>query len=770
MVDDSNRPDRKGQDTKRQDLLNRRGYLRMAAAAVGTVASSSMLSGQAEAATSRDDFQFDTVLHAVEDVGLDPTGSEPMGSKLEAAADDNTLIEFPDGEFLMNWTDLKQDLNHFGLAAASGASPVLKPAGTIDEYGKLGLWMGGSNLLMEGFTIDVSGPDRGMATALKAYDGKLLIQDIHIVGLWTTVENPFHVKLENPDEEGLITNLIANDGQNTGHSVSANPVKVEVEHAGDLHITDSEFSHWGKAIYDPSSQREPLERGFDVGDGNIHVDNCYFHNNNAASIRTGSGSTIRNSKFVVDDNTEGETVTWEDPVPTQDGIINARHIRCKGDLGGTGVTIEDCTFLHTSSASGSGIIQSSSRAGGHTVRNCSIRCDSPDIDPIRFRDGSGNTGPSTFENVTVVGTGGRGRAAYVYQREDMKFRNCCFNLSENDQDGIVLVESSNVSVLDSDIAVPGDAVVFHDSTGTTENVTHDGSCSIDDSTTDSESTTDSDGSTTDDSTTDSDSTTDEETTLSQTLTVRGTGTDVDYTIETTDGIVAGGNDNIVTDPQTTVSGTVAGDGEHWYWWDGEIVDVSLSDKVEFYVNGELVDPSKWDAYDDGSTTDSDSTTDGETTLSQTLTVRGTGTDVDYTIETTDGIVAGGGDNSVSDPNLKVSGTVAGDGEHWFWWDGEIVNVSLSDDAELYTNGEAVDPDAYAFPHTIVVEGRNAESAYKFDVTGAVTKSHLLGSVEEGDVVDDGMVTGSVDSDLDGYRFSGELTSLKIKGDASVTFE
>jgi hypothetical protein len=632
----------------------------MAAAAVGSVASGAVLTGQAEAATSRDDFQFDRTLHAVDDVGLDPTGSEPMSSKLEAVADDNTLIEFPDGEFLMNWTDLRQDLNHFGLAAASGASPVLKPAGTIDEYGKLGLWMAGSNLLMEGFTIDVSGPDRGMATALKAHDGTLLIRDIHIIGLWNTAENPFHVKLENPNQEGLITNVIANDGQETDHSVSANPIKVEIEHAGDLYITDCEFSHWGKAIYDPSSQREPLERGYDVGDGNIHVDNCYFHNNNAASVRTGSGSTIRNSKFVVDDSTEGETVSWEDPVPTTDGVVNARHIRCKGDLGDTGVTIEDCTFLHTSSASGGGIIQSSSRAGGHTVRNCSIRCDSVNIDPIRFRKDSTNTGPSTFDNVTIVGSGGRGRAAYVYRRDGMEFKNCCFSLSDSDQDGIVFIESTDASVLDSDIAVPNDAVVFNDSTGTTENVTHEGSCSVDDSSSDG----------------------------------------------------------------------------------------------------------------DGSTDDSDSdgSTDEETTLSQTLTVRGSGTDVEYTIETTDGIVAGGSDNTVSDPALKVSDTVAGDGEDWYWWDGEIVNVSLSGDAELYINGEAVDPDAYTFPHAIVVEGRNAESAYEFDVTGSVTKSHLLGSVEEGDVVDDGSVSGSVEDDLDGYRFSGDLTRLKVNGDASVSFE
>jgi len=153
-----------------------------------------------------------------------------------------------------------------------------------------------------------------------------------------------------------------------------------------------------------------------------------------------------------------------------------------------------------------------------------------------------------------------------------------------------------------------------------------------------------------------------------------------------------------------------------------------------------------------------------------LTVRGTGEDVDYTIETTEGIVAGGDDNTASDPAKHVSGTAPGDGEDWYWWDGEIVSVTLSGDAEFFINLEQVDPDTVGYPHTIVVDGNNAESQYDFAVTGDVVKSSVLGSIESEDTAGDGTVSGTVADDKDGYHFSGELTSLKIRGDAMVNFD
>jgi len=43
-------------------------------------------------------------------------------------------------------------------------------------------------------------------------------------------------------------------------------------------------------------------------------------------------------------------------------------------------------------------------------------------------------------------------------------------------------------------------------------------------------------------------------------------------------------------------------------------------------------------------------------------------------------------------------------------------------------------------------------------------------MEAAEELTDGVVTGSVAEDTDGFRFSGSLTSLELDGTADVTFE
>ena len=259
-------------------------------------------------------------------------------------------------------------------------------------------------------------------------------------------------------------------------------------------------------------------------------------------------------------------------------------------------------------------------------------------------------------HVTGSGAGDARATIELHGRDGSEFRKGCVDMDDDGQGGIYFKDSAEVAVADSLIGVPGNAVDFDNSTGITEGITYSGSCTATSDTSDST-----------DGTDDTDDT--DEVTLSQTLTVRGTGTEVEYTIETTDGIVPGENGNTVTNPPTTVTETVAANGENWYWWDGEIVD-----------------------------------------------------------------------------------------------------LTLSGDAEVYVNGEQVDSESVRLPHAIVVDGRNGESDYEFTVSGDLQKSQLLASVEEADVVDGKKASGLVGSDSDGYRFSGNLTQLSIDGNATVRFE
>ncbi|RDZ92102.1 hypothetical protein DEQ92_22635, partial [Haloferax sp. Atlit-6N] len=61
-------------------------------------AGSSAFVGGAAAATERYGIQFSTVVDAVDDLGLDPNGNDPIDSTLEdALASGDTLVEFPAG-------------------------------------------------------------------------------------------------------------------------------------------------------------------------------------------------------------------------------------------------------------------------------------------------------------------------------------------------------------------------------------------------------------------------------------------------------------------------------------------------------------------------------------------------------------------------------------------------------------------------------------------------------------------------------------------------
>jgi len=64
-------------------LVDRRDYLKLASAAAATAGMASLTS--ASTGTTRHGIEFDRVLDAVDDLGLDPTGNEPVNSRLDSA-------------------------------------------------------------------------------------------------------------------------------------------------------------------------------------------------------------------------------------------------------------------------------------------------------------------------------------------------------------------------------------------------------------------------------------------------------------------------------------------------------------------------------------------------------------------------------------------------------------------------------------------------------------------------------------------------------------
>jgi len=87
-------PDPKG-ETTRSPRLDRRSYVKLGGAvALSTLPTPASAAGSRT--VTRYGIEFDEVLDAVEDLGLDPTGSAPVDRAIRAAGD-GALIQFPDG-------------------------------------------------------------------------------------------------------------------------------------------------------------------------------------------------------------------------------------------------------------------------------------------------------------------------------------------------------------------------------------------------------------------------------------------------------------------------------------------------------------------------------------------------------------------------------------------------------------------------------------------------------------------------------------------------
>ncbi len=171
------------------------------------------------------------------------------------------------------------------------------------------------------------------------------------------------------------------------------------------------------------------------------------------------------------------------------------------------------------------------------------------------------------------------------------------------------------------------------------------------------------------------------------------------------------------------------------------------------------------------------TTGQASTVDRTLTVDGTGTgwtDYEFTVsgevaENPDVGSLGTGD---SIDGSTASGFVNG-GVDGYVFSGDIVDISVDGDADVLVDGEILEVDSAVLPNTLVFDGlgADAQTAYTFEVSGELVNDTTLGSMEDNDVLSGSTVSGTVSGDdNDGYRFSGDLVSLELDGEASVIFE
>ncbi|WP_220173449.1 right-handed parallel beta-helix repeat-containing protein [Halopelagius longus] len=463
--------------------VSRRDALKMSAtaAAVGLTGISAM-TGSA-AATERQGISFDRVVNAVDDLGLDPDGDEPIDSAIEETIEEGDyLIEFPPGTYYWEDTVDESDVNNWGIRGL-GDDPTDVRFVSEDGAGKFLLKTnGGEGILVENVAIDYGFDREGsLGLMLKADDG-LRVQDLHFVGFKPTqgegaVENLSPQALDS-DGQAIVDGLVCTgptDIAPHGHldgDVNTSCVWLGERHVGELLVRNSHIENAGtNAIYARESA------------GDVKIEDSLFVNNNQTALRIGgSGSYVKGCRFVVDTDNATEENDGE--------FINPHAVTWEtGERGETGGYIEDCDFVYESApAKTAAAVWIDGSAGEMAIRDSRFRMDADGVAAIRADDPRdprlGDTASKpwgvTLENVSITGSSsGSHPAVFVNNRDGSAIRDCCLQLTGN-RDGIYLRNSDDSVVENTNVNVEGEATTFAGSDVSTEDISHSDSCPVPD--------------------------------------------------------------------------------------------------------------------------------------------------------------------------------------------------------------------------------------------------------------------------------------------------
>lgn len=244
-----------------------------------------------EAPTTLHGITFGTVLHAVDDLGMDPDGNEPIDETLDEARDDDTLIAFPPGTYLA--TDehrYESPTRRFGLVGLGQSRRDVQfvfPKGNEgapnpDDYRFLS-FQAGRDVVVENLTFQMT-DDRvtGVETVFTLDDGFWMV-DVEFAGFMPKEElgptNNVIAHITSQDGVGVIRRFV-----NTGGGVvdtypsRGTPIGVFWGHRGEMRLEDLHIEESGSHSIYASRTR-----------GCVRVDGGLFRNNDNTNLRISGG-------------------------------------------------------------------------------------------------------------------------------------------------------------------------------------------------------------------------------------------------------------------------------------------------------------------------------------------------------------------------------------------------------------------------------------------------------------------------------------------------
>jgi len=413
---------------------------------------------------TRHGIEFDRVLDAVDDLGLDPSGDEAVNARLDDALSEGTLVRFPEGEYLFDG-EFAIGADRVGLLGEGDVRFVPRTGYTrlLFNYHPVP-----DDVLIENVDIDIRADGTTTGIRLRCRN-RFHIQDIEFLGRGTNdspggTTSAFLLAIRNEDGRGILRNAVAKKGSRIDGYKGGNGrigVWVGWSNKGTVRIEGCDFREFGNnGVY---GSRTP---------GKVEIVDCYFLNNNASGPRIGgAGSYVENCTVEIDlDRYTGGAVDSSTEFNTR-AIVVEQGVQREGapPLPG-GAEIRGCTLHARSSPLSQSVVEQSPVARSLVVRDTEIRCDIDGTPAVRRGPvGSLPYRPNRqrpprphwtrLENVTIDGNAVGGAAVDLRFAPGSTVTDCEISCPGEDRDGVLLDHSPRGEVSGSTIRTDGHPIV-----------------------------------------------------------------------------------------------------------------------------------------------------------------------------------------------------------------------------------------------------------------------------------------------------------------------
>ena len=419
-----------------------------------------------EAPVTRHGITFDRVRHAVDDLGMDPTGGQPIDGALDEAYGDGTLIVFPPGKYLAAkahaWKESVAGFGMLGLGESHEDVQFVFPKGNEKAEDPSNHWFlhvkNGRDHLLENVTIQQTRDKvTGVGMVFYQEDG-LNVRDVELAG--------FNPAWDHDPGFGLVAAITSRRGVGvierftcTGGGVikeypkRKTPIGSFRNHQGELRILEPHIEESGSHSMYVSRTR-----------GCVRVEDGLFKNNDNTNLRMSGGghpqkrSWAKNCEIVID---------IENAKHLPDGEhyqgLRAFWIESGGDYeyGYSDLLVENLSVTERSNANPLPMILIEHSHGSVTMRNSTLKSAVDGVAPIFARnpDTSFVTKPYavTLDEVDLVNEASyttTGYAVSLNGRPQSRLRNLSVKLASGSIDGILVNDCDDARIVNTTVATP----------------------------------------------------------------------------------------------------------------------------------------------------------------------------------------------------------------------------------------------------------------------------------------------------------------------------